>query len=105
MVLDKTINFRDLAGEVKLMEPFGKGNHEPVFLLEKITLEQVTILKEHLKFSLRIGGQKIQGIGFFMANLKDLTFDPVDLCFTLRETTYKNRSRVELFAAGIFPTC
>ena len=104
MILDQKTDPAQLARELKLMEPFGAANHEPIFLLQQIRLEQVTTIKDHLKFSVRIGGKRVQGIGFFMAALIDITAKPVDLCFTLRETMYRNRTRIEVRAEGVFLT-
>lgn len=104
MVIDDTVGIQNFVGILGHMEPFGKGNHEPVFLLKSIQLEKVSMIREHLRFFVQINATRIQGIGFFMAHLYELTAGPVDLCLKLKQTTYKGRQRVEVQAVGIFPT-
>ena len=104
MILERTDNCQELVQSLQLMEPFGKGNPEPVFLLQNIRLEKVSRLREHLKFSLNVNGSQIRGIGFFMAERSTFASQPVDLGLKLKLTSYRGRERIEAHAVVINPT-
>lgn len=101
-VLKGRENCRDLVRSLQLMEPFGEGSPEPVFFMKNVRLEEVHTLREHLKFSLRINDSLISGIGFFMADrYNEATAESVDLGFTLKETCFRGRKRIEAHAVVI----
>ncbi|MCI5223279.1 MAG: single-stranded-DNA-specific exonuclease RecJ [Candidatus Electrothrix sp. AR4] len=104
-VLTDQEDCRNLIRGLQRMEPFGEGNPEPIFLLKGIQLEQVQRLREHLKFSLRINGSPINGIGFFMADeYIEAASGTVDFGFKLKETCFRGRKRIEAYAVGLFPS-
>jgi single-stranded-DNA-specific exonuclease len=104
MIVDATDNCEILAQNLKLMEPFGRGNPEPIFLIRNIRMEKVSRLREHLKFSLPMNGSLIHGIGFFMAEDFQVALNPVDLGLKLKTTNFRGRKRVEAHAVSIRPT-
>jgi len=108
LLIDKIMHRDDdcrlLSRCLSLMEPFGQGNPEPVFLLNNIRMERVSTLREHLKFFVHINGSTLQGIGFFMAEQYKLTSHRVDLGFKLRQTSFRGRERIEAHAVAITPT-
>lgn len=62
--------------ELFLLEPFGKGNPEPIFLMEDLIIESVRFVgskENHLKLVLKKNGQSFSSIGFFMTpeNIKE----------------------------------
>jgi hypothetical protein len=65
-------------------------------------MDNVTKLRDHLKFSIRIGGAKYNGIGFYMASLFERATQPVDLCFKIKNSTFRGTERVEVHAVDIF---
>ncbi len=104
MIVDAAENCEVLAENLKLMEPFGKGNPEPVFLIRNIRMERVSRLRDHLKFSLPVNGNMIHGIGFFMAEYFQDALNPVDLGLKLKSTNFRGRERIEAHAVIIKPT-
>lgn len=108
LVIDMTVtaedNYEEMAHSLKLMEPFGQGNPEPVFLLKNIRMQKLSRLRDHLRFSLQINGSRIHGIGFFKAALFEVASRPVDLGFKLKQTTFRGRERIEAHAVAISPT-
>ncbi len=103
MIMSVEDNCEEIANSLKSMEPFGLGNPEPVFLLKNIRMQKVTTLRDHLKFSLRINGNQIHGIGFFQAALFEVASKPVDLGFKLKQTTFRGRKRIEAHVVAINP--
>jgi len=102
-VLDERTDFRELARSLRLLEPFGQGNPEPVFLLRNVRLREVSTLREHLRFSVQLNGGLVKGIGFFMARqFEAAEAGAVDLAFRLKESSFRGVSRVEVHAAAIF---
>jgi len=104
MMMDAAENCKGLAENLKLMEPFGKGNPEPVFLIKNIQMEKVSRLRDHLKFSLPVNGNLIHGIGFFMAESFQAALNPVDLGLKLKITHFRGQERIEIHAVAIIPT-
>jgi single-stranded-DNA-specific exonuclease len=104
MIVNVEDNCEEMAHSLKLMEPFGQGNPEPVFLLKNIRMQKVTRLRDHLRFSLLINGSRIHGIGFYKAAQFEVASRPVDLGFKLKQTTFRGRERIEAHAVAIKPT-
>jgi single-stranded-DNA-specific exonuclease len=101
--LDERTDFRELARCLRLLEPFGQGNPEPVFLLRNVRLREVNTLREHLRFAVPLNGGMVRGIGFFMAaQFETASAGAVDLAFRLKESSFRGVSRVEVHAAAIF---
>jgi single-stranded-DNA-specific exonuclease len=103
-VVRTTDDLGQLVHSLELMEPFGQGNAEPIFLLRNVQMKRVSKLRDHLKFSLQLNGQVMHGIGFFMADHFDITLKPVDLGFKIKETSFRGRKRREAHAVYIAPT-
>lgn len=104
LVLTSLDQVMDIADSLQLMEPYGLGNEEPVFLLKNAKLGNVRKLREHLKFTLQAHGKKIHGIGFYMASSFEKALRPVDLCFKIKQNIYRGVKRVEIHAVEIFRT-
>jgi single-stranded-DNA-specific exonuclease len=103
-LLDDRQDCREILRGLQLMEPFGEGNPEPVFLIRDVQLEDVHCLREHLKFSLRLNSARLSGIGFFMAEHAPAAADRVDLGFRLKETCFRGRKRLEVHAVAVKPS-
>ncbi|PIU08918.1 MAG: single-stranded-DNA-specific exonuclease RecJ [Candidatus Moranbacteria bacterium CG_4_8_14_3_um_filter_34_16] len=94
----------NLMNEIKLMEPFGVGNKEPIFLAEKMIVVDCKIVgngQKHLKLSLR-GENKspkiFDAIGFSLAekfpHLKKN--DKIDIVFNLEEDEWNGNKKMQL---------
>jgi len=93
----------NLMNEIKLMEPFGIGNKEPIFLAKEMTVVDCKIVgngQKHLKLSLR-GGDKspkiFDAIGFSLAEkfsyLKKN--DRIDIVFNLEEDEWNGNKKMQ----------
>lgn len=114
--VDTRLEFNDLSLEtlktVKTLEPFGLGNPEPVFLLEKATIvstKTVGSQNQHLKLKIAVPNEQstinnelstntIDCIGFDMGSrLSDLVYgDLVNLIFSLSEDTFSGYPKLVL---------
>ncbi|CAK8713059.1 single-stranded-DNA-specific exonuclease RecJ [Candidatus Electrothrix laxa] len=104
-LLDNNQDYQELLRGLQLMEPFGQGNPEPVFLAQNVQLEDVHCLREHLKFSLRLNGTQLSGIGFFMAEQHaPAVAGKVDLGFRLKESCFRGKKRLDVHAVAVRPS-
>ncbi len=95
----------DFIRAYQWLEPFGEGNPEPVFLLQGLRLSNISLVREHLKFTVRSSRMTVRGIGFGLAGLIDVADDgPVNLFFKLKNSSYRGREFLELHAVNISAT-
>ena len=90
----------ELADELALLEPFGPGNPQPVFALQRMTLLAATPLSEnrHLRLTLEQAGTKVTVMAFRTAP-EDFDFIPgdlLDLAVTLEANEYMGQRGVTL---------
>jgi single-stranded-DNA-specific exonuclease len=92
----------DLFSEIKKFEPFGEGNHEPVFLTKNLIIREIKLVgngQKHLKFSFEVGKSKIfEGI-FWKGGDKFPDFQPgdeVSVVFLLRSNEWNGSRKLEL---------
>lgn len=94
----------ELAEAIDALAPFGMGNPEPVFMLEKARIADCRVRKErHLIFRLTVGGQNLEAVGFNLAEGRDLPED-VTLAFSLRINDWNGRKSVQLRVKDIKAT-
>ena len=94
----------DLLEEIKMMEPFGQGNKEPIFLMKQLLIDDFRMVgngSKHLKLSLRAksGSPKIfECIGFGLGEkFSDLQKnDSVDVVFNLQQDEWNGNKRMQL---------
>ena len=86
---------KELALELKRLEPFGAGNPEPVLMLRGMTVtEQRVVGDGHLKLRLARDGRSFSAIAFRMA--KQETAGLMDIAFFPEMNEWNNSSSLQL---------
>lgn len=86
----------------ELLEPFGNGNPEPVFMLANQEMKRTRVINSHLRYSVKVNGMTFRGIGFNMADKINLVQgNPVNLLFKLKKNVYRGEEYTELHAVDI----
>lgn len=86
---------KELAQELKRLEPFGAGNPEPVLMLRGMTVtEQRVVGDGHLKLRLTRDGRSFSAIAFRMA--KQDTAGLMDIAFFPEMNEWNNSSTLQL---------
>ena len=108
ILIDAEISSEDigfkLTEDIKKMEPFGKGNEEPIFLTKNLIVEELKWVgngEKHLKLFLRPNNKTpkiFEAIGFNLAdefkNIKQ--GDVVDLVFNLQQDSWNGNKKIQL---------
>lgn len=102
-ITSKDINW-ELLGEIRKMEPFGKENEEPVFLVRNLKVGEIKVVgngSKHLKLSvLAEDSPKVfDGIGFGMGEKFSQIIqagDKVDLVVNLQEDEWNGNRKIQL---------
>ena len=82
--------------------PFGQDNPEPIWAVMNVNVADSRILKEkHLKLTLTDGKNRIDAIGFNMA--EKLPSGSIDAAFSLHENTWNGRTSLQLNLKDIRP--
>jgi single-stranded-DNA-specific exonuclease len=94
----------ETVGALELLEPFGEGNREPVWIARgayPVQWRSVGKKSDHLSCNFRIGSSIFRAIGFNMVNSQSIFNGMVDIAFTLTRDTYRNDGSVQLVLKGI----
>jgi single-stranded-DNA-specific exonuclease len=89
---------------LKQFAPFGPGNMKPVFISSNVQLASPAQLvgkqnNNHLKFSVvQQGSYAFDCIAFGLGNLKDKLVPgiPFDICYTIEENTWREKTSIQL---------
>ncbi|MBU3959123.1 MAG: single-stranded-DNA-specific exonuclease RecJ [Candidatus Omnitrophica bacterium] len=91
---------------LEVLEPFGKGNPEPLFYTRNLNLKDTpqALGRDTLKFWVTDGGNTYQAIGFGMGKFKDslVNADNFDLVYTPRIDNWQGEENILLEAKDIF---
>ncbi len=96
---------RETVRGISMMEPFGPGNPEPVWIARNayaVTRDAVG-RGRHLRVSLMVDGVLRNAIGFNMVQRSSEFERPVDLAFMLREDSYRGGDAVQLHLLDVRP--
>jgi single-stranded-DNA-specific exonuclease len=104
-VLDDADYGMDTIRTMGMLEPFGEGNEEPVWLARSAEpLNWRTVGQgQHLSCLFQIGNHRVTAIGFNMSDLQPMLNGRVDLAFCLRENIWKGRQSIQLHLQDIRP--
>lgn len=102
-ISDINMNF---INELKMLEPFGNGNPEPVLAAKGLRPKYTRVVgKNHLKVKLTSNSTSIDAIGFGMGEMVDLieNSDTVDVAFCASLNEWDGNSYIQLNLKGIRP--
>ena len=86
-----------LAREINLLQPFGIGNPEPLFITEAIEITDRKVFNGGARFRLRKGGRNLGAVAFGLD--EDFPGEPgtkIDLVYRLSENEWNGTTSVEL---------
>jgi len=99
--LDAAVNLEEVnekvTEEIKLLEPFGEGNREPLFGAKELTVVNLRkVGNNHLKMFLRQNGSSISAIGFDMGDENILEGSLIDAAFTPAMNEWEGMKTLQL---------
>jgi single-stranded-DNA-specific exonuclease len=106
LVYDAEISFDQLSLEFlssyDLLQPFGNGNPQPVFISRKVGLSRppLHMKNNHLRFMLRQGYHEQDAV-FFGGGERSLPNPPWDIAFTIDRNTFRGRTTLQLIIQDI----
>ena len=106
LVYDAEISFDQLSLEFlasyDLLQPFGNGNPQPVFISRKVGLSRppLHMKNNHLRFMLRQGYHEQDAV-FFGGGERPLPNPPWDVAFTIDRNTFRGRTTLQLIIQDI----
>ena len=113
LVADAELNANEMSesllNELSVLEPFGRGNPEPLFIVRNITVVDAFRIgqdKQHLKLRLKSDGELSKdGVAWGAGDLADRLHpgDHVDLCCRPQLNYFNGRSSVQLLVEDIRP--
>lgn len=91
---------KEIVEELKMLEPFGEQNKQPLFVYKNLKIASIRALSEgkHLKLALRDGNDIIEAIGFNIGELSEhyLIGDKIDVVGNLEINAYNGQEKVQI---------
>jgi len=84
---------------INSLEPFGKGNPEPIFMTNQVFVSDVQKIganQNHLKFKLRHEGWKGPAIGFNLGHIPVKSGDLIEIIYNAKNKTWSGKKFIEL---------
>ncbi len=106
LMYDAEISFDQLSLEFlasyDLLQPFGNGNPQPVFISRKVGLSRppLHMKNNHLRFMLRQGYHEQDAV-FFGGGEYPLPDPPWDIAFTIDRNTFRGRTTLQLIIQDV----
>jgi single-stranded-DNA-specific exonuclease len=106
LVYDAEITFDQLSLEFlasyDLLQPFGNGNPQPVFIARKVGLSRppLHMKNNHLRFMMRQGYHEQDAV-FFGGGERVLPNPPWDIAFTIDRNTFRGRTTLQLIIQDV----
>lgn len=98
--LDAAVNLSEvnerLVEDIKLLEPFGEGNREPLFGAKELTVISLKKLGNYLKMFLKQNNCILEAIGFDMAEDFIVEGSSVDVAFTPTVNEWEGMKTLQL---------
>ena len=102
--IDEEITSKDISlneiRQLKILEPFGESNFEPVVLYKNLKINSIRTLSEgkHLKLNLQDGNVNIDAIGFNIGELAEQyqIDDKIDIVGNIGINTFNNIDRIQV---------
>ena len=101
----REVNFK-LIQELQMLEPFGRGNPEPVLGTRELQVINPRVVgKNHLKMKLKFRSNVVDAIGFGMGDLIGVVEDSpeIDVAYTATINEWDGRRSVQLKLKGLRP--
>ncbi|MFA5155825.1 MAG: single-stranded-DNA-specific exonuclease RecJ [Candidatus Omnitrophota bacterium] len=96
----------EMVAELEMLEPFGTGNAQPLFISRNLTLKGIPQIlgKDTIKFWVSDGSHTYQAIGFGKAALRESMVNSAsfDLVYTPRFDTWQDSTSILLEVEDIF---
>jgi len=95
-----------LLADFFMLEPFGKDNERPVFTGDVreflLAPRRVGAGRDHLRFQLRVGQGKLDGVGFNLGHLNErLAAEGAAIAFSFKVNAFRGKERAEVLASDL----
>jgi len=92
----------EFLADYDLLQPFGNGNPQPVFISRRVSLSRppLHMKNHHLRFMLRQGYHEQDAV-FFGGGERVLPDPPWDIAFTIDRNTFRGRTTLQLIIQDV----
>ena len=98
-IMKKDLN-KETIEQIKLLEPFGEMNKQPLVVYKNLKIVSIRALSEgkHLKLMLKDDNETINAIGFNLGELANeyLIGDKIDIVGILETNTYNGQEQIQI---------